>query len=188
MSDRGDFLLDELTRLTFEAQTVYRELVLPGWGGPRHGMPDTLFGYVAGAFARTDLASALWKGSGSNDSRRMVDFLTHFASVGRREASVAVNIWRHKLVHTSAPRVVHDRTTGQDLHWLLHWGDEHLPRSDHFRFQSNDVVLNLSLFGLLETLRTALVAYVEALRRDATLQTRYDATLSRIEHSHYKAY
>ena len=43
---RGAPIIQELDQLDGEAQVVYRTLVLPGWLGPKHGMPDTLYGYI----------------------------------------------------------------------------------------------------------------------------------------------
>ena len=43
---RGAHIIQELDQLDGEAQVVYRTLVLPGWLGPKHGMPDTLYGYI----------------------------------------------------------------------------------------------------------------------------------------------
>ncbi len=59
--------------------------------------------------------------------------------------------------------------------WLLHWGDEHLPREQHFKFQSGGANLNLSLIGLLENTRQAASAYLAQLNRLPQLTQNYDA-------------
>jgi hypothetical protein len=172
---RGDHLPVELQRLADEANTVLNALVLPGWGGPRHGMPDTLFGYMMSLFARIDLYAAYWRGSFAGQSLRMVDFMEEYMSVGRTEASLALQFWRHKLMHTSAPRELRDPLKAQSYRWLLHWSDEHLPREQHFKLQGNGLILNLSLVGLIDHTQLALSAYLSALRTDGALQAKFDA-------------
>lgn len=174
----------ELSRLTAEVEEVLRTIVLPGWGGPTHGMPDALFGYLMGVFARIDLCSAYWRGTFDMQSPRMVDFMTTFMRVGRFESSLALQFCRHKLMHTSSPRRLFDPSSGKTYHWLLHWGDEHLPRAEHFKIQPNGHILNVSLIALVEDLRVAMQAYLVELHRDTSLQTKYD-TVER-ELSSYK--
>ena len=105
---QGEHNLQELDRLAAEAEIVYRDLVLPGWQGPRHGMPDTLYGYTMGLFARMDLMSAYWRGTFKDQSARMVSFMTTYVQPDRMANSVAVQTWRHKLMHTAAPRELKD--------------------------------------------------------------------------------
>ena len=60
-----------------EASLVYSTLVLPNWGGPLHGFPETLYGFMMAVFARFDLLSAYWKGdvSWKGQTVRMIEFL-----------------------------------------------------------------------------------------------------------------
>jgi hypothetical protein len=172
---RGAQLLIELERLASEAETLLHSIVKPGWGGSQHGMPDTLYGYLMGLFARIDLYSAYWRGSYERQSARMVDFMVTYMQVGRVEGWLALHFWRHKLMHTSAPREVRGKFSGRSFRWLLHWSDDSLPRHQHFQFQCNGQVLNLSLIGLIDDTRRALRAYMEALAADPDLQSNYDA-------------
>jgi hypothetical protein len=48
--------------------------------------------------------------------------------------SLAVQVWRHKLMHTSQPRYLVDQATRKTYRWLLHWRD-HLPRDQHFTLE-----------------------------------------------------
>jgi hypothetical protein len=63
-----------------EASLVYSTLVLPNWGGPLHGFPETLYGFMMAVFARFDLLSAYWKGdvSWKGQTVRMIEFLNTF--------------------------------------------------------------------------------------------------------------
>lgn len=172
---KGAHIIQELDRLGGEAEVVYRALVLPGWLGPNHGMPDTLYGYMMGVFARIDLMSAYWRGTFKDQSVRMVSFMTIYMQPDRTANSVAVQTWRHKLMHTAAPRELRDPQGGLPYRWLLHWGDDHLPRDHHFQFQPGNHNLNLSLFALIENARSAASAYIAALNASSPLSANYDA-------------
>lgn len=74
------------------------------------------------AFATLDFFSSYWAGwnqggPARNQTDRMVSFAEQFLSYPRKEAQVAVNIWRHKLMHTSQPRVVENADTGERYLW-----------------------------------------------------------------------
>jgi hypothetical protein len=174
----------DLRRLILEADIVYRQIVLPGWSGPNHGLPSTLYGYIMSAFAHIDLLSALWHGGEENQSSRMVSFMTAFMQPEREANSLAVQIWRHKLMHTGAPRELFDITNGRIFRWLLHWGDQHLPRDQHFKFQMNGEIFNMSLFGLLEDVEASSARYFSELFDDKKLQKNYE--VMRLSISSYK--
>ncbi len=87
--------------------------------------------------------------------------------------SFAIQMWRHKLMHTGSPRKLIDEQNGTAVRWLLHWGDEHLPRDQHFIFQDNGTVFNMSLFGLLNGINRAVTKYGEELTLDERLVKNY---------------
>ena len=180
---QGGHILEELNRLAAEAEVVYRTIVLPGWNGLNHGMPDTLYGYMMGIFARIDLMSAHWRGTFNDQSARMVSFLTNYVQPDRNANSVAVQTWRHKLMHTAAPRELKDPHGGAPYRWLLHWGDEHLPRQQHFQFQTGNNNLNLSLFGLIDNTRTAATGYLAVLNASPQLAANSEAVARELESS-----
>ena len=177
---RGEQLCSELNRLAAEVDTVLQTLVIPGWGGPHHGLPDTLYGFLMGTFSRIDLYSAYWKGNFDRQSVRMVDFMVLYMNVGHAEATLALYFWRHKLMHTSAPRELYGATTGRGYRWLLHWSDEHLPREQHFQFQPNGQILNLSLVGLIDNTKQALNSYLASLAGDSLLEMNFDKVESEL--------
>jgi hypothetical protein len=178
---KGAHIIQELDRLRGEAEVVYRTVVLPGWLGPKHGMPDTLYGYMMGVFARVDLMSAYWRGTFKDQSIRMVSFMTMYMQPDRIANSVAVQTWRHKLMHTAAPRELRDPHGGPPCRWLLHWGDDHLPRDHLFQFQAGNHNLNLSLFALIENTRSAASAYIGDLSASSQLSANYDTVDRELE-------
>ena len=144
-------------------------------------MPDTLYGYTMGLFARMDLMSAYWRGTFKDQSARMVSFMTTYVQPDRMANSVAVQTWRHKLMHTAAPRELKDPQGGAPYRWLLHWGDEHLPREQHFQFQPGNHNLNLSPFGLIENTRAAVSGYLADLGASPQLSANYEAVARELE-------
>lgn len=184
--DRGSYLLSEIDRLAQEVEVVKHRLVLPGWLGPQHGLPDALYGYIMGLFARVDLMSAYWHGSFANQSVRMVDFLSRFMQGDRTINSILVQVWRHKLMHTSSPRAIRDQQAGKTYRWLLHWGDEHLPRELHLTFQPNGENLNMSLTGLIHGVREATSEYLIELNTSQALMAKYDLIETELNNYTYR--
>lgn len=62
--------------------------------------------------------------------------------------AVAVQLWRHTLMHFGDPIAFTDTATGQKYSWLLHWGEDHLPRDQHLTLASSSGVRVLA-FGAL---------------------------------------
>ncbi len=78
-SDLGSELVDSVDRLGREVEEVYSKLVVPTWGGDLHGLPDALYGYMMGVFARIDLVSAHWWGTyGGGQTQRMFQFMNRY--------------------------------------------------------------------------------------------------------------
>lgn len=126
-----DDTLANLDQLVAEAEIVYEKLVLPAWGSPdRHGFPRTLYGYVMNAFSIIDLLSQYREPSEQRQAQRMRRLLIDYLKVADRPAAIAVQLWRHTLMHTSDPRAIRANLSGHIVHWLLHWR-EHLPRDQH---------------------------------------------------------
>jgi hypothetical protein len=183
---RGSQFMTELDRLSIEVDMVYRKLVLPGWNSATHGMPDTLYGYMMGTFARIDLLSAYWRGTFNDQSDRMVSFMTEYMATERHANSLAVQFWRHKLMHTSAPRELKDSTSPITYRWLLHWGDEHLPREQHFKLQPGGENLNLSLIGLLQNIKLAASIYFSQVQKIHSLAVNHDVIAAELSSYRFK--
>jgi hypothetical protein len=160
-SDLGRDLIDSVDRLALEVEEVYRKLVLPTWGRELHGLPEALYGYIMRVFARIDLVSAHWRGTyKGGQTQRMVQFMDQYVCTNHEANSVAVQMWRHELMHTAQPRYLRDPDTGTLYVWLLHW-EEHLPQEQHFTFTTTAGIrtLNLGLVYLIRDLRRAVERY-----------------------------
>jgi hypothetical protein len=176
----GSELVSNVKQFSREVNEVYSRLVLPTWGTDLHGLPDALYGYMLGVFARIDLASAYWQGGDvGSQTARMVGFMEAFLGRPSDLCAVAVQIWRHKLIHTAQPRPLKHPTTGIVHRWLLHWG-EHLLESQHFTLSESGemAVLNLGLVYLIADLQRGLESFVGAAASDPTMQ----ANMERFEH------
>ena len=183
----GRHLLKELERLDTEARTIYRELVLPNWGKELHGFPDTLYGFMMGLFARVDMASAYWKGNFDSQMPRMVGFMDLYVSSNHEANSVAVQMWRHKLMHTSQPRYLRNEKINKSYRWLLHWW-EHLPAEQHYTFieTSDSQILNIGLIYLISDLRRGIERFLHDLQGSVDLQARFKHVEDELTTSTYR--
>lgn len=148
--------MGDLRHLEREADVVYQELVLPRWEFERHHFPSTLYGYVTRCFAFVDLLSKLWRPSAfkyQND--RMIQFMEAHIAERRLANEIAIQMWRHALMHTGSPQRLIEKDSGVTYVWLLQWGREHMPPEQHMTFSeldSSQRVLNMALFFLIEDL------------------------------------
>jgi len=121
------------------------------------------FPVIMYCFATVDYFSSFWAGGSRQavDNRRqtprMVDFLRKYLHYPDRESVVAIDIWRHKLMHTSEPRIA---TAGERLRRVFGWQcgpevDNHMrlqeiePRTFILPFACNQFVRDLheGVFG-----------------------------------------
>lgn len=185
-------LMAEIEGFEREVNAVYSTLVLPHWGNDElHGFPQTLYGYMMVCFAHIDLFSAYWRGDTSpiGQTQRMIDFMQRYLSPNREACGVAVQMWRHTLMHTGAPRFLVDKDTQNTYRWLLHWG-EHLPSDQHFTLNegSHWKKLNMGLLYLIRDLRAGLDKYLADLSEDAELQEKFEQVEAQIESGRFKAH
>ncbi len=173
----GTELIESVDRLAYEVKVVHRECVIPHWKSEQlHGLPDALYGYMMGVFSRINLASAHWRGTfGGDQTKRMLAFVDTYFDVDHEAASVAIQIWRHKLMHTSEPRRLLDDDTGTTYLWSLHWW-EPFPQEQHFTLtlSGHEKILNLGLVYLINDLRAALTAYRTELAASPNLRHNYE--------------
>src|SRR2546430_3880448 len=79
-------------------------------------LPLASFPAVLYAFATIDYLSSCWqgwneqpkKGKRRSQTKRIVGFLVRFCHYSKKESQIAVEVWRHKLMHTGEPRLVND--------------------------------------------------------------------------------
>lgn len=170
-----DAVKAELGRLGEEVEVVYAQLVLPGWGGPLHGLHRTLYGHVMNCFAFIDLLSQYWMGMTRDrgQTQRMIELMQRYLRYEALASSVAVRMWRHALMHTAGPKVLVGRPSGRPYRWLLHWR-EHLPRDQHMKFQQAPEawILNIGLAYLVEDLQIGAGRYFTHVDSSPDLQAR----------------
>jgi hypothetical protein len=104
----------------------------------------------------------------------MVDFMMTYFDRSRLECSRAIKFWRHTLMHTSEPRVLRNKNTGDDFSWLLHWGKDQMQRPGHFTVTGTSATqINMALFYLIEDLKCAQKKYLREMASDTTLQSNF---------------
>lgn len=138
------------------------------------------FPIVMYSFAIVDYFSSFW--AGWNDTRkrpssdkrsqtkRMADLLEKYLLYPQKESQLAVTIWRHKLVHTSEPRVLTDKDGKTRYGWSISDKDE---RHWELIEAEGTLVLHIGVFNLINDLRAGIMGpmgYFAELRGSATLQ------------------
>jgi len=153
-------LRQELNELGAEMSKIlpYTESLWPEY---RRHFPYTTYGFAMCLFGKLDLFSQYWFSAEANQTRRMVSFLVSQSGLPTKESEIAIQLWRHKLMHTSEPRVLIDEQTQQRYSWLL----QHKLDVDHWCFQAagSTLVLNVGLFNFLEDLRRGLEKAIDEL-------------------------
>jgi hypothetical protein len=166
-------LVLQIADLRREAVDVFRQVVWPRREAA--GYAQTLYGYMHRVFGFIDVLSSYWIGNDNkkDQSRRMVDFMERYLGPNRRAHSVAVQIWRHKLVHTALPRSLHDSITGRTMHYMIQWHESQMhPEQPHYTIVAfgRDEVFNLACISLLEDLEAAVVDFVADLEASPSLK------------------
>lgn len=80
-------------------------------------------------FATLDYLSSFWRGwnkadptpppNKENQTQRMTEFLVTFLLYPRKESRIAIDFWRHKLMHTSEPRQLRSKPPLTEVYeWL----------------------------------------------------------------------
>lgn len=190
MIDLRSQICAELKVFKVEALSVLDNLMLPNWGTELHGFTHTLYGYMMRAFSYIDLVSSYWNGPGSKPQmERMVDFMDRYMGYERQAHSLAVQLWRHKLMHTARPRKLRDPATGKSMYWLLQWYEQHLPREQHFTVSDagNQLNLNIGAIYLIEDVERAAIRYFDELDGSQELQTKANATESELNSYEFRA-
>lgn len=170
-SEIADQLRSDSRQLIEEARVTVEQLVKPTWESHIHHYPATLYAYVMAAFARVDLYSRLWDGdSGERQTPRMHAFLARYLPRDPIAHALAIQLWRHTLVHTSRPRQLRERVSGHVYTYLLHWGAPQLPIEQHYVV--NNLKFSLGLQYLLADLDQALQAYLAEADKSGDLQAK----------------
>lgn len=172
-----------------EVRRVHDEVVIPTWQTELHGLRHTLYGYIMMCFSYIDLFSTLWKGNTKdNQTVRMTQFMQKYMRMEYEVANVAVQLWRHKLMHTTRPRHLKIPATSMQYSWLLHWSDRHLPAEQHLKFNATDTnkILAIGLLYLLKDVQSAWKMYTKDLQNNTILQKAFSTVRPAIEEPEYK--
>ncbi len=178
-------------QLAYEVNTLWEVFQETDWYGNTKHFPNAHHGYVMMCFARIDLLSLYWRPpydpvrtpqydhKRDKQTLRMRAFMEQYLYPQRvHEIRVAVQLWRHTLMHTSEPRRLRDKRTNQEYEYLLHFGDW-LPREQHFTFASQPTteILNVAITYLVDDLRTGTDKYLNDLEADIdSAQAKYMQT------------
>ncbi len=162
----------DIRQLKQEAEIVYRELVLPGWGSQhRHGFNRILYGFVMTCFSFIDLLSSYWRGSLTGQTGRMVAFMNRYVAERPAAHLVAVKMWRHALMHTGNPQPMREERTGRMIVWRLHWSGDQLPRDQHMVLRSDGhLILGMGLIFLIEEIERGAESFFNEASHSALLR------------------
>jgi hypothetical protein len=76
-------------------------------------------------FSTLDYFSSFWAGwnkvaqKGQDQNDRMVGFSEIYLLYPRKETQIAINFWRHKLMHTAEPRILEESVTKETYYWSI---------------------------------------------------------------------
>jgi hypothetical protein len=150
-----------------------------------------------------DVLSSYWSGRlGSHgQTQRMTSFMDRYLHPGQiEEHRVAVQMFRHTLMHTGALRYLYNRTTDTRYTWRVYFGEGLRPEW-HYRITTEDEryqeqlralpvstgstssvikALNVSITQFIGDLRHALQVFLAEFEVDASLQAKYDNAHPRI--------
>lgn len=176
--EQAKYLMDELLELEKEVR-----LVLPYtktlWATSRRHFPYTTYGFTMCLFSKLDLFSQYWFPTETDQTKKMVSFLGEYLNYSEKESEIAVQLWRHKLMHTSEPRILTEAITGKRYGWLL---QHELDVEKHWRFQGNadPRILSVGVLNLASDLRSGLKRAIECLSQRQDLVTAWLSVTERL--------
>ena len=184
----ADQLLSEMDQIENEARTVFDKLVLSLWDTEPKRFPSILYGLIMKVFGMIDLASVYWRGEKGEQTDRMRAFMDRYLSTCTEANDVALQMWRHTLMHTGKPRRLLDEKTNLEYSWLLHWSSKHLNPLTHYTFEENGMrrKLNMTLLDLIDSVKRSITEYLDELRKDQSLQANCLGIHSEIELQSFK--
>lgn len=155
-------------------------------GGPAKAFfPPVLY-----ALATIDYFSSYWAGwndpgrdKNKKQTVRLVGFMVQYLGYHEKESKIAVNIWRHKLMHTGEPRVLKAINSPERYHWKIG-----VNLSSHMILTSitapNDYELQFDCYAIGRDLRAGVLepsGYLTDLRGSTDLQGKFIACFNEME-------
>lgn len=120
---------------------------------------------------------------GHSQTDRMSEFSARYLLYPRKESQIAIQFWRHKLMHTAELRILRDSSTKETYVWSM--GTSQV---NHMQLveagEPNKWVLHFSPFVFIRDLREAIFGpsgYFNDLRTNAELQSKYLQCLAEFE-------
>jgi hypothetical protein len=137
----------------------------------------SLYALLMAVFSQVDLLASLSAGTtrARGQTKRMTAFLERHTKRDPQAITLAVQLYRHTLMHTGRPRELLDESTGRRHYFLLHWGRDQADETAHFTVDE-DGELTLNLECLLEDLSSAFASFRLEAISDITLAGRIEAT------------
>lgn len=180
-----------INQLSFEIETIWRQLQSNDWYGETSHFPFMHYGYMMATFARLDLLSRYWAGD-TPQTKRMVAFLDQYVHPGKTEENcVAVHLWRHTLMHTGEARRIVDKTTNKQYTWRLDFGPgTQMPPHYTIYYSASDRlwVLVIRLTSLVEDLKQGQEAYLRDLDANlGALRANYQSQGAAIQLQQYQS-
>lgn len=159
-------LVADLDRLEAEVATLARIFYEGRVIGHAGEYPHAYYGYLMACMAKIDLWSSLWagrtgKGNGSlpsgvpfrSQTRRMVAFMTTYLGPDKETHRIAVELFRHTLLHTGAMRFLYDEARDTKYTWRVFFGEFELYAVPHRHYTISDETSNCP--GELATITSA---------------------------------
>lgn len=197
-------LAEDFSTLEFEVIELDRIFKETQFLGHLSNLPNAHHGYLMVCLSKIDLLSAIWSGQvGSRgQTQRMMLFMEKYLYPGKsEEQGVAVQMFRHTLMHTGSLRFLYSRPRDAKYTWRVYWSS--LPSHyTHFTITQEDAqyqdilgainvtglstnpsfrALNISILQFAKDLRNAASSYVTDLLTDLALQSRYEKAMGSIE-------
>ena len=180
-------ILEELELLRSEIKVVL-PYTRGMWGtetdqGNRH-FPNTIHGFMMAAMAKVDYLSQHWirkrpKGKHKDgQTKRMVQFMHSYLGYGKEASEIAVQFFRHNLMHASDLAEIHD-DKGGSYRWLLHHGDGSDPARDK-HMVLRECLLNFGVLYFVEDLISTVPKLKAAIMTDPEILLGWDGIESEI--------
>ena len=175
-----DFLLAE-SRFSERIDSLQNDVSRCYWDirHPRAPAPAP-FPAVMYAFATIDYFPSYWAGwnessPGKSQTDRLTGFMEKYLLYPSKESQIAVNFWRHKLMHTAEPRILRNADNSEVYIWEIG-----TPLPSHMMLLPSNKPTTFKLqfdpFALVHDLRDGVFGphgYSSDLRDSADLQDKY---------------
>jgi hypothetical protein len=163
-----DDLVGAVAALRWQAQDVMGTLVLPTWTTEKHGYGRLLYGVVMNVMSLADRLSVYRSGTAKDQTKRLRRLFVEMGTTPDA-AAVAVQLWRHTLMHTGLPVTIRDEESNTRYQWLLHWGPPHLAAEQHMTLSPGGEglwILNFGALTAVDDLGAACADYFASIKGD----------------------